>query len=739
MSPASAALANVNLLQQYGAVALDGNGRPVAGQTFTWSSSDPAIATVDATGLATGLTPGSVTITATAAGVAGTATLSVAQVVTSVAVTPASATLDALGLAQQFSAIAKDANGAVILGRSFTWSASPAGVATIDPVTGLATALANGVTTITATTGGVAGTATLSVAQIVKSVVVSPASATLDALGLTQQFSAAAQDANGNVVPGQSFTWSASPAGVVAIDPVTGLATAVANGVATISATTAGVSGTATLSVAQAVGSVVVSPATATLDALGLTQQFTAVAKDANGAPIVGQTFAWTSSVPGVAAVEPSTGLVTAIGNGVATVTATAGGLASAASLTVAQVATQLGYITQPSNGLAGDTLAPAVQVAALDRTGHTVAAFAGDISLQLGATPDTAALLHGVTNAAAVGGVATFPDVNVDSAGSGYTLVAASANLVPATSAPFAVGGVIAAVPVGQGPLAVGVNAATSRVYVADNGAGAVTVVDGGKLTNIATLTGVELPFGVGVNESTNHIYVSSAGTATVFVIDGATNSVVPIPAVGTNPKGVAVDQGTNRIYTVADVGTLVPLYALVPIDGGTNVVVTTGIVTLPDAGTGVAFNPNDGRVYVTMEAQNAVAVVDPAAATLIATIPVGLGPYGIAADPGADLLYVSNQAAGSVSVVDPKAGREVAQIAVGRSPQGLGVDRASGRVYVANSGEGTISIIDGAKRVVVATLAVGPTPTAAGVDATTGRAFVPVSGQSALKVIRP
>src|SRR5207247_7983904 len=59
VSPASAALATANLLQQqYSAVALDGNGRPVAGQTFTWSSSDPAIATVDATGLATGLTPG---------------------------------------------------------------------------------------------------------------------------------------------------------------------------------------------------------------------------------------------------------------------------------------------------------------------------------------------------------------------------------------------------------------------------------------------------------------------------------------------------------------------------------------------------------------------------------------------------------------------------------------------------------------------------------------------------------
>src|SRR6266516_3269727 len=249
VSPASAALATANLLQQqYSAVALDGNGRPVAGQTFTWSSSDPAIATVDATGLATGLTPGSVTITATTAGVAGTATLSVAQVVTSVAVTPASASLDALGLAQQFNAIAQDASGNVILGRSFTWSAAPAGVATIDPVTGLATALANGVTTITATTGGVSGTATLSVAQIVKSVVVTPATATLAGLGLTQQFTAVAQDANGNPVPGQTFTWASSQPLIASVDPK-GLATALAIGTAVITATTGGVSGTATLSI----------------------------------------------------------------------------------------------------------------------------------------------------------------------------------------------------------------------------------------------------------------------------------------------------------------------------------------------------------------------------------------------------------------------------------------------------------------------------------------------------------
>src|SRR5207249_4680877 len=113
----------------------------VAGQTFAWSSSDPVIATVDGTGVATGLAPGSVTITATTAGASGTATLSVQQVLTSVVVSPATATLNALGLTQSFSAVARDAGGNVSLGRTFAWSASPAGVATIDPVTGIAMAL----------------------------------------------------------------------------------------------------------------------------------------------------------------------------------------------------------------------------------------------------------------------------------------------------------------------------------------------------------------------------------------------------------------------------------------------------------------------------------------------------------------------------------------------------------------------------------------------------------------------
>ena len=86
------------------------------------------------------------------------------------------------------------------------------------------------------------------------------------------------------------------------------------------------------------VTTVQVTPATETLNALGLTSQFTATAANASGAAISGKTFAWTSSSSTVATVNAS-GLATAVDNGTATITATVDGIAGAATLVVAQEA----------------------------------------------------------------------------------------------------------------------------------------------------------------------------------------------------------------------------------------------------------------------------------------------------------------------------------------------------------------------------------------------------------------
>ena len=64
--------------QQLTAATLDANGNTLVGRPVAWASSNPAVATVDSTGLVTGLTVGNTTITATSGGVVGEAAMGVA-------------------------------------------------------------------------------------------------------------------------------------------------------------------------------------------------------------------------------------------------------------------------------------------------------------------------------------------------------------------------------------------------------------------------------------------------------------------------------------------------------------------------------------------------------------------------------------------------------------------------------------------------------------------------------------
>jgi alpha-tubulin suppressor-like RCC1 family protein len=84
----------------------------------------------------------------------------------------------------------------------------------------------------------------------VASVVITPGSATFGSLGETIQLSASARDASGNVMPDKTFTCSSSNPDRATVGS-SGLVTAVANGSATITATTEGRSGTASITVAQ--------------------------------------------------------------------------------------------------------------------------------------------------------------------------------------------------------------------------------------------------------------------------------------------------------------------------------------------------------------------------------------------------------------------------------------------------------------------------------------------------------
>ena len=96
----------------------------------------------------------------------------------------------------------------------------------------------------------------------------------------------------------------------------------------------------------------------------------------------------------------------------------------------------KLAFLQQPSNALAGATISPAVQVVVEDNSGNVVTAAANPVTLALMGGSG----LEGTFTARPLNGIATFSDLSVSNAGSGYTLSATSPSLTSATSTSFTI-----------------------------------------------------------------------------------------------------------------------------------------------------------------------------------------------------------------------------------------------------------------------------------------------------------
>ena len=110
--------------------------------------------------------------------------------------------------------------------------------------------------------------------------------------------------------------------------------------------------------------------------------------------------------------------------------------------------ADRLAFVAQPGNAAPGSALAPQPLIEVRDVGGGRRTSFAGLVTLHLkeSANPNGAALL-GTLTVNAVAGLATFGEIAIARAGSGYILVATSGNIIPAESAALTIsGGVTAA-----------------------------------------------------------------------------------------------------------------------------------------------------------------------------------------------------------------------------------------------------------------------------------------------------
>ena len=335
---------------------------------------------------------------------------------TTVTVTPPTAQLAALDATVQLTAEVRDQNGQPMAGSTVTWASGAAAVATVGAA-GLVTAVGNGTATIIATAGSASGTAAVTVAQEVSAVTVTPSADTL-VVGDTLRLAAEATDANGHLVTGADFVWGSSDTLLATVD-VTGLVRGVGAGEVTLTAASSGVVSQAALTVLARVSeAVTVEPDSVLFSALGDTIRLAAEVRDQIGRVIVDAPVSWTSGDTLVASVD-SAGLVTAVGNGTARVTAVADEATGQALVTVVQSARSV-VVTPPTvTTPVGDTLRLVAE--AFDANAHLVesAEFNWSTSDPSVARVDGTGLVLGIaegaaTIAAATGSVRGTADITV-------------------------------------------------------------------------------------------------------------------------------------------------------------------------------------------------------------------------------------------------------------------------------------------------------------------------------------
>lgn len=593
---------------QLTATLTDANGKslPLNGRSVTWSSNAPSIATVGATGVVTGTSAGIATVTAQVDGAKGIASVVVSDApVSSVQVSPGSQQLSVGGTAQ-LSATALDASGGVLTGRPVTWSSSDAAVASVSS-SGLVSALAPGTAQLTATIGGVSGSATVTVAAVaVASVAVTPGSASV-VTGGTVQLTASAKDAAGNVLTGRAVTWTSGTPAVATID-ANGLVTAVSPGTSVMTASIGGVTATATITVtAVAVASVTVTPNGGSVTA-GATMQLTATPRDAGGNVLTGRTTAWKSATTAVATVNAN-GVVSGVSAGTSVITATIDGISANVTVTVSNAPVISASVSPASSSVVvGGTVQLAVtardgsgaivtgrptvwttgnpSVATVDANGLATGVAAGSTSLTVSVEgvratanvtvteiPIASITLNPTTASVTAGATVTLAATPLDAKGNalaGRTLTWSSSNSAVAT--------------VSQSGVVSGVTAGSATITVSGASAGQSPPV-----TKSATLTvtapTVQGPQRIVISPLSGTLHVGAAYarrvSAQVFDAAGAPMPNEAVTWTTSDPRLVVVPGSPSTGATIGATGTPTGGLLLIASAGSTSPVADTIAIT--------------------------------------------------------------------------------------------------------------------------------------------------------------
>ena len=577
-----------------------GNSFPVSG---TWSVVS-GNATISPDGLLAPSGSGVLTVQASRGD------LTVTQVYTrveSLAVTPAQSTV-AVGATVKFTVTGLTGDRQTVPVTA-QWAAT--GPGTIDPATGVLKATGSGTITVTASAGGILGTATV---MAVGSLSITPAVTALSP-GKVVQFAAAGPNGATLDTP---ITWSILSGGG-SLSPA-GEYTAGAPGHAVIQAAAGSLIAKVELDI---VSGLRIQPDAPSVG-IGTTQQFTAQVQTASGWQTVTPSD-WSLSNASVG-VLGAKGLFAATGSGTATVTARYGGLTANTTVTVAGPATALQLSATrtllPANGKSAATLTATF----VDSLGHATNAPVGQVlftisDMNLGTLSAYSAQV--VNNLATVtftsGTLATSGTISVSAPGSAVS----GANLSVSTTAPTVVGVSLTPYP--------------------------ATIAADGSSHSTITATLVDQDGQPAVNGTAYSVMVTLGATGNAGTLMSTSITIGPGSKSGTAQFLAAASPGISSITGVSQYPVSVAQIATVHVGPAAKLNIRTPIVDTTANGT--------TQMSVTVEIQDANSDIvtgdNSTVASLSVTGPANLNPQSLTLSGGTAEFHLATTKAGSYTVL--------------------------------------------------------------------------------------
>jgi len=341
----------------------------------------------------------------------------------------------------------------------------------------------------------------------------------------------------------------------------------------------------------------------------------------------------------------------------------------------------------------------------------------------------------HGAKTPTAGAGLSS---VSPNAGGATTTGTAGATSSAPSLAVPTVAG----KIPVGQSPSYVQVAPNGKFAYVANPGAGAVTVLS----TSTDLVSGsVKIPQGppqfVSFSPDSRTAYVS------VYNTRGSVHLIAFIDtATGTVTATVPVDNFTPGPSTTSPDGRFlyVPNHNTAMSGANENVVDVidtagrklTGRIPVPANPHWVAFGKN-GRFYTTDHMSATVTVLNASNNGIIAEIPVGETPHSEAVSPDGSRLAVTSFDGNEVFLVNTVTDKMIAQISVGRNPLDIAYSPDGRYLFTANNEDNTVTVISTADNRVIAEVPAGKAPTSISVLPSGRQAYVTDEGDGTIEVL--